>query len=576
MELELAFPPAAREGHDGTARRRRLIRRLTAQIASSQVLANSETQVHAWRHLLRLLGRSLDCVYAVLWQVDDADDVLHPTSEWRARELRAPEFVAHVRKLRIPLGRGLPGRVWASGKPIWVADMSTDDECILAAVAATEGLHSALAVPVMLDGRVIAVIEMVSQRIEALDSDVLETVCTLGRQIGQYLRHVRGVEALRASDARIRSVLDHSLSALVAVDRRGTIELVNPAAEKIFGYSAGELIGRTVRDLFPPEDRRSAMSNLCAIYEQSRGRVTEWRGFRKNGETFSCEVSIFEFPTTAGQRFAASIRDLTEIQGMERMKKELVSIVSHELRTPLTSIRGSLTLLANGVMGEIPAEALGLVRVAERNCTRLISLINDMLDLERIDNGLVELDLEAVDTSTVVGRAFDAVRGLASAEGISLSADIASEVVWADDQRLTQVLVNLLSNAIKFSPRGSRVLVSAHTGKGGDEIQVSDSGRGIPPSHLEAIFERFGQVESTDSREKGGTGLGLAICKAIVQLHGGTIGVISREGEGSTFSILLPRPAELAAPPPPAPPYPLFNAFLATAITIPDNVLEAL
>jgi PAS domain S-box-containing protein len=346
--------------------------------------------------------------------------------------------------------------------------------------------------------------------------------------------------ALKASEAYNKSIIDNMLGGLITTDQDGFIESVNRAAEKIFGYAREELIGKHLKILMPEYSAGDAEGFLRAAFPKAIGQVTEWEGRRKSGEVFPFELLLFDFYTFEGRRFAGSIRDVSERREVERLKKEFVSTVSHELRTPLTSIRGSLSLLAGGVLGDLPEEAGEVVAIAERNTVRLINLINDILDLERLESGKLEMHFEDVEVESILSRSVDAVRSFALEQGIALEVSRTEARVYADGDRLVQVLVNLISNAVKFSPRESVVEVRVEEISGKVEFRVKDRGRGIPMSHLDLIFERFRQVESTDSRKKGGTGLGLAICKAIIDEHEGEIGVESEEGKGSTFWFRVP------------------------------------
>jgi signal transduction histidine kinase len=228
---------------------------------------------------------------------------------------------------------------------------------------------------------------------------------------------------------------------------------------------------------------------------------------------------------------------------LARMKDEFVSIVAHELRTPLTSIRGSLGLLASGKLDGTP-QAQRMLQIAAQNSDRLVRLINDMLDLDRMHSGRLEMEPALLPVQPLVQQAMDAVQGAAAALQVRMEARVDPAVqVWGDGDRLVQVLVNLLSNAAKFSPAGALVEVIVEDRGPNVLFQVRDRGRGIPADRLDDIFERFRQVDSSDARDKGGTGLGLAICRTIMQQHGGRIWVASEWGKGSTFFFTVPREA---------------------------------
>ncbi|HZS08251.1 MAG TPA: PAS domain S-box protein [Blastocatellia bacterium] len=356
-------------------------------------------------------------------------------------------------------------------------------------------------------------------------------------------RRKQAEDELRASEARVRAIVENSLSGLILTDERGFIQLINPAAEMIFGYTREELVGQHLALLVPASVGTDRVRFLKASREKALGRVTEWQGQRKDGEIFPFELSFYEFNTPEGRQFVGNIRDLSERHEVDRLKKEFISTVSHELRTPLTSIRGSLSLLASGTLGEIPSEAGEMLSVASRNTVRLISLINDILDLERLESGKMEMHPVTQPLAPVFERARESVQAFADQQQIRINILPTEITVLADGDRLVQVLVNLLSNAIKFSPGGSEVTVSGVEQDGWVEVRVEDEGRGVPAEFRDKIFERFRQVDASDDRQKGGTGLGLAICRNIVEQHEGRIGVESEEGRGSTFWFRIPAKA---------------------------------
>ncbi|MGC2620244.1 MAG: ATP-binding protein, partial [Acidobacteriaceae bacterium] len=242
-----------------------------------------------------------------------------------------------------------------------------------------------------------------------------------------------------------------------------------------------------------------------------------------------------------------SFRDISQRYALDHMKDEFISTVSHELRTPLTSIRGALGLLSAGILGQVSDKASTLLRIAVSNSDRLIRLINDILDLERMQSGRAPLAFRAVPLEELARQAMEAMQPMADAGEVHLLCDAVPAQVEADADRLLQVLTNLLSNAIKFSQRQSIVRITVARSADGVTLSVIDQGRGIPSDKLETIFDRFQQVDASDSRQKGGTGLGLAICRTIVHQHGGRIWAEQNGNQGSIFRVFLPDRASLSA-----------------------------
>ena len=353
-------------------------------------------------------------------------------------------------------------------------------------------------------------------------------------------------EAIRASEHRIRTIINHMIVGLVIVNQDGYIESMNPSAESIFGYKAEEIVGRHLLSLFADSkffsehNENDTMSFMETLFNQALNRIGEFDCLKKNGEDFPVELSMSELKTHEGERYMANILDVSERKEVERLKKEFVSTVSHELRTPLTSIRGSLTLLSVGAMGGLPDQAKKVVSIAERNTIRLIGLINDILDIEKLEAGKLDMVFENTGMKDILERSEQSVNTFAANNGVKLEMLPSDAEVYADGDRIVQVLVNLLSNAIKFSPQGQTVTVVVEDAAGFVQVRVIDRGRGIPEKFKKLLFQRFQQVEASDAKKKGGTGLGLAICKGIIEQHGGQIGVESEEGKGSTFWFRIP------------------------------------
>ncbi len=349
-------------------------------------------------------------------------------------------------------------------------------------------------------------------------------------------------EALKESERRVRSIIENTLVSLIVIDRFGMIELVNPQTEKSFGYPAEAVLDQNIGILFP--QFMSAEDNFIEeLFAQASGRIADLEMMRADGELFPVEFSLSQLETNEGTRFIANILDVSERQEFEKLKREFVSTVSHELRTPLTSIRGSLTLLNTGMLGNLNEKGERMVSIAERNTIRLINLINDILDVERLASGRVEMQFDNTEVSSIIERSVESVRSFADQHSVKLEVGDLRPLtrVYADGDRIIQVVINLLSNAVKFSPKDSTVTLNIKEETEWVELQVIDRGRGIPEKYKALVFERFQQVEVSDAKRKGGTGLGLAICKGIIEQHKGSIGVESEEGKGSTFWFRLPK-----------------------------------
>ncbi len=340
-------------------------------------------------------------------------------------------------------------------------------------------------------------------------------------------------------------ILESAAEGIYGLDPQGYTLFLNPAAALLLGRAPDDAIGRpfeAVLGMGAAEAGGDGVNPVRATLHSGVTREVKDAVFRRaDGTSFPVEYN--STPIVEEGRITGAVvtfRDVTERREVERMKDEFVSVVSHELRTPLTSIRGSLGLLAAGKLGEVPEKGRRMLEIAVQNTDRLIRLINDILDIERIESGRVTMELRPVDASELAHQSVEVMSAMAEKGGVRLFAWADRQPLDADPDRILQVLTNLLSHAIKFSPPGGEVSLTVEPGEGEVVFRVRDQGRGIPPDRLESIFERFSQVDSSDARDKGGTGLGLAICRSIVQQHGGRIWVESAPGAGSTFTFTLP------------------------------------
>jgi PAS domain S-box-containing protein len=355
----------------------------------------------------------------------------------------------------------------------------------------------------------------------------------------------REQEALQGSRTRFAGILEIADDAIISVDATQKITLFNQGAEKIFGYKADDAIGQSLDLLLPTrytQTHRQQVSGFAQAAPLSRkmGERREIFGRRKNGQEFPAEASISKLNVGEEKVFTVILRDVTDRHQIERLKDEFISTVSHELRTPLTSIHGALGMLASGLLEAQPERGKRLLKIATDSTDRLVRLINDILDIERIESGKVEMVKTDCNIADLMMTAVNGIQPLTDQAQITLSVSTVSASIWADSDRIIQTLTNLLSNAIKFSSSGSTVWLTAEWQTHHVLIQVRDQGRGIPADKIAGIFERFQQVDASDSRNHEGTGLGLAICRSILKQHSGQIWVESALGEGSTFSFTLP------------------------------------
>ena len=357
----------------------------------------------------------------------------------------------------------------------------------------------------------------------------------------------RATRELLLSEGRLRAVFESAVDGFLVVAPDGRIRQANAAAERIFGHEEGDLAGVPLLALLPdvgttPTDPALAHPKVAAERGAVDGR-REVSGCRKDGSFVPLDLSVSPLEAEAEGGSLLVVRDITEAKAVERLKDQFISTVSHELRTPLTSIIGSLELVKDGVVGVLPARAERMVEVALDNSERLLWLINDILDIEKLESGRVSLALAPVDAVALTRAASVANQGFADLHGVELGVVdyVEGLQVLGDRDRLMQVLTNLIANAVKFSPLGGEVALGV--GTRGDRVVfwVRDAGPGIPEAFRSRVFSPFSQADSSDARRASGTGLGLSIAKSLVEAHDGTIWFETREGEGTTFCFGLPQ-----------------------------------
>ena len=347
--------------------------------------------------------------------------------------------------------------------------------------------------------------------------------------------------ALEESRRKEHAVVDNAEDVICSLDRDGRFLAVNPAVARLWGYSDEDLIGDGLDAIVHEDDVKATFKAIDELVGSASGTGSfENRIICQDGRGVDFAWSAHW--SKADKTLFCVARDITERKQVDRMKRDFVAMVSHDLRTPLTSIQMVLSLLEAEAYGQLSDSGHENLEAAEANVNRLIGLVNGLLDLEKMESGKLILLRESYKVADILTPSLQAVRGFAEQQGVKLAAPAhGNPEIFADRDRLVQVIINLVSNAIKFSPKGGTVTLAIAEEPDCIRFNIIDQGRGVPEQLREAIFDRFKQVEIDDAKVKGGSGLGLAICKAIVERHGGTIGVDSQEGRGSTFWFRIPR-----------------------------------
>jgi len=370
------------------------------------------------------------------------------------------------------------------------------------------------------------------------------TLCRLQQQLqAQNLRLQEEIRERQQAEDKFAKVFRASPHPIAITTRtEGRFVDVNPAFLQLTGYAQAEVVGLTLVDLqlgIAPEDYQALPQSTTRqlIYNQECELRT------KSGEQ---RVVLLSLEDIELEGIPCTLNIINDITQRKRLENEFISVVSHELRTPLSSLMGALDVLSTGQLGELTEKGQNVLNIATTNTERLIRLVNDILDLERLKFGKITLHPAECNLAPIIIQATEAMQAMADQAQVRLQTQPLSVPLWADSDRLIQALTNLLSNAIKFSEPGSTVWLHADVPSPDTPadphltITVRDQGRGIPSDKLDLIFERFQQVDTSDARQKGGTGLGLAICRSIIEQHNGKIWAESTLGEGSIFYVALP------------------------------------
>lgn len=345
--------------------------------------------------------------------------------------------------------------------------------------------------------------------------------------------------AYTAARERERAIADFASSLICSIDEEGKIIAVSPACMWILEFRKEQLIGNMLVQFAQPDDVPKTLRAM------EKAKLEKHEKFENTMRSASGKVIYMDWDiewSESRRVFYATARDITELRKLEHLRQEFMAMITHDMRSPLAGILSNTKLLQAGAFGPLSEEVSQRLKAMERTGNRLLTLVNEILDIDRLESGKLELDLKEVSVAQIVESARESVESLAESREIKIQIQVSDDTIVADEVRLINVIINLLSNALKFSPAGSLITIEVIPDRAANtaEFRISDQGRGIPKKDLQKIFDRFSQLEVEDATLKGGSGLGLAICKAVIESHHGEIGVHSEYGSGSTFWFKIP------------------------------------
>jgi two-component system sensor histidine kinase/response regulator len=563
--------------------------RLAVQYAVTRVLADAATLAEATPKLLEAICETLGWEYGAVWRVDAHAGLLRCVETWHTPTRQFSSFEAISRGITFPPGIGLPGRVWSSGEPAWIPDVTSDSNFPRAPMAATEGLRGAFGFPIRMGADVLGALEFFSRDVREPDSALLAMMATIGSQVGQFIER-------RQAEEHLDRFFSLSLDMLCIAGFDGYFKRLNPAWSQVLGYTTAELLASPFLDFVHPDDREPTAAQVAGL----SGGVT-MLSFENR---FRCKDGTYRWlqwmatPLVEQEVIYAAGRDITErkladqelqryaramdmarqvqeenadrlrqlVKELEAAKRDaeeatqakgqFLANMSHEIRTPLNAIIGMTELALDAAPTPELRERLGIVK---HSGEALLALVNDILDFSKIEARRLELDRVAFDLRETIEDTIRTLALRAAEKDLELACHIPAGVPGAlvgDPGRLRQIVLNLVGNAIKFTERGEVVVRVDVVTETPDEIEihcaVSDTGIGIPADKHNLVFDAFAQADSSTTRRYGGTGLGLAITAQLVEMLRGRLWLESEVGRGSTFHFTarFSRQAPAAAPGP--------------------------
>jgi PAS domain S-box-containing protein len=479
---------------------------------------------------------------------------LEPSPAWYASDSSLEPFRAGGTGLAIDPGFGLPGRAWVTKKPIWMRDVSSDPQFLRKSLATEVGLGAGMAVPVLSDDEVVAVLVFFVSKPREEDEQLIQLVSAIGAQLGALIRRRQADEGLRRSEEQLRAIAETAVDAIVSANSDGNITYFNRSAERIFGYNGEEVMGKPLTLIMPKRFHTAHQQGLERFLRTGEGRllgrVLELSGITKDGQEFPLELAISHWSVAGKSFFTAVLRDISErkaadeaLRQSDLMKTALLRSVSHDFRSPLTAI-----VAAGESIGSLrlePKARRELATVIVGQASRLAGLVDKLLDLSRLRGGAAPPRRVSCSVEEIIEAALDQLGGEPAGFELALPPELPS--LCADAAQLERAFANLLENARRYS-NGQPVRISAEALEDRLVVRVADRGPGIPESDRERVFEPFYQADAGAAGKREGSGLGLAIVKGFVEANGGRVSVEPRSGQGATFLVELPLDEVGAAP----------------------------
>ncbi len=550
------------EAQKEIAERTRAEKRLGAQYAVARVLAESITLNDAAPKIVQAISENLDWEVGGMWRVEPETRRLRCVELWHRPGLGLLEFDEVSRAKTLAPNEGIPGRIWASGGAVWIPDVTQEVNFPRRSSAVKAGLRGAFGFPIRRGSEILGVLEFFSHEVREPDSDLLQLMTSIGSQIGQFIERKQAERAMQESEARKAAILESALDCIITMDDKGRIIEFNPAAERTFGYRRDQVIGNEMAALIiPPALREKHRQGLRQFLAEGEGPILGKRieliAMRADGAEFPVELAVIRIPLEGLPMFTGYLRDITkrkeaeealkrktvEAEESSRLKSQFVSNVSHELRTPINAIIGYSALLLDGIYGPVDQGQKQPLEGVVRNATDLLNLVNDVLDLSKIEAGKLSVYPEPIPLSPILEEVIAGMKPFLDQKPLRVRLERIENFpeIQSDRGKVKQIFTNLIGNAIKFTPKGTITIKEKNRPeKNGIEIAINDTEIGMRSEELPKLFSAFHQVDADLTREYGGVGLGLRIVKDLVGLLGGEIRVESEYGKGSTFTVFLP------------------------------------